>query len=531
MHQITHVSQGIETAIRKLGEGLAECNAAISELSQSFGGLAERLGDEALEQGFVELGLMSAASRALIDRQVYESRILARLVAIEKSACAPLQNLRNDIRMTEMLVTNARVVAAGIIDAEEDMSVFSEDLTELSRHMKTGIESLGSTAKFLSVQLSAAVDGQTAFLRGEGGNLEANLAKLERHLSSLDLARNVASQAAAKVGTGLAELRKSISELIPLMQIGDATRQRLEHVQMARELASQGADSGDPISNFAEALLQDASDAFEQDVKLARQRLGAITDEVARLLVQIGDHGRALNESSIAAIHSAIHATIALLSQCGQSHERSRTLRNEVRDAVAQVERRLEELSEFGFKAHIVSLNATVRCARLGSGGAALNVVAEQLRGMFADMDRSANAVLEAYGDAGKVVLEMEEGGHSEAESDFADQSHRCSNALEPFKEAGLLADHVQAHLAARSKHVEACMESMSHAIASLESLRDEFRSKPIVDTGRKLQSALSDAGRSDLIAFRGKLTMQSERALFDAHFPDLDTPDGALAA
>jgi hypothetical protein len=188
------------------------------------------------------------------------------------------------------------------------------------------------------------------------------------------------------------------------MQIGDTTRQRIEHVEFALTLIAQlhgrqvraaiDLDLGAvapadkdrllaAITALSLAQLTDTADELDGQVGAIAASLGEIAGdarEIASLGQQTTASGGYRPGSFLSDLEADVQHARSLLEDLRSTQTASDTVMTGVLDTTKALVRNISAIQSLESDIRLMGLNTTLRSSRLGSEGRALTVIAQELR-------------------------------------------------------------------------------------------------------------------------------------------------------
>lgn len=397
----------IESTFLTVGARLAEGAGLLNRVTKVFEALPAELQSPELLEASTRLAEVGNQARAIATMFATEQADLARLVTVVAAAEHPIAELRRTVKMMGIVAINARVVAASVVGDGDDFDVFTTDIAKLSETATSTIQAFTTAYRRLTDEV-----GHAARQRGQLENAHADtLSELAAGMDSAlaDLARQRAISVDGTVETGRVsrQIVGRIAGAVMALQVGDATRQRIEHVESGIaslcDLLEGGALSEDqkPLARAAFGTLQvkqlsAAADAFEGDVAEAGAALRDLAADAGAIMSQSratygkGDGG----DSSLAMLSQAVRHAAVVLRDCEAERGKLEQVATAVLGTVGVLLSHVEAVQEIEANMRLVSLNAAVKCAQLGPRGAALNVIASQLRELTGETVAAAEAAM-----------------------------------------------------------------------------------------------------------------------------------------
>ena len=334
---------------------------------------------------------------------------LASVAETEKSLGGFIVDMLETLRYLRTFATTAKITGAGI----PDFAGFAEEIIERIQFGAVQVNALSSkiTALDGTIRIASAGGGETLerfqkSVPGIAANLSRNaadLTKQRRHLSDL----------AEKVGKLARAVQMKVGTTLSAMQIGDITRQRIEHCQAAFTMlddylaAPEGKElDRDARSKLAHVVrrlvfdqLSEIATDFDRDCTTVVKTILGFNADINGLL----DLHREMEPSSGGGAEHAmrvLEADVAAARAVVRDIEVIADKANELgRATVVTVHELLEGVETIKLvrtDIQYMALNTNLRCSRLGEEGRAINVVTAELRAFSGTLDDTAQKILTA---------------------------------------------------------------------------------------------------------------------------------------
>jgi hypothetical protein len=407
----------------------ADFIAAGDELGRAISwldGIREQMSrmQQALAGGNVEaaIGTLGAVADAIGIQSAQVEREAARVAALDaglREVGTCIAALLETNRGLAALSVNSAIVSSGIAEESGDILNFSAEIRALLRASEQTVQGYAQSYREALRQLGRAAAAHAAFRRQQGHHVQEVAERIRRGLAEVAERRRQAGNAAGALQQRAESISSAISVTVAALQVGDATRQRIEHVIAGLDALGAGLEGA--ILPWSEGLPRTARDALAAhgvalQAALLRGAGEAFGTEVARssaALARLGADARALVASGaelfgrtdategsfLAELERDLRLAATLLAEAG-------TRRDEVDQAMATVDSMMAALRD-GLTAvraaatdlRLVGLNAAFRCARVGPRGIALAAIARELRAQawrMADGVEQLSAAVEA---------------------------------------------------------------------------------------------------------------------------------------
>ncbi len=497
-------------ALRELRDRLAPCFAPVdseflaagAQLGDAIGwlaGIRDGLGDLSAALDRPEV----STAAATLDAAAGEIAALATRLEAEAAAMAaleaPLERIGGCLtallevnRGLAQLSVNSAIVSSSIADEGGDTLNFAVEIRSLLKAAGQVMHGYGEAQAAARRELAGATAAHAAFRRQQGPLLRDVAARIRRGIGEVASRQQAVRRAAGTVQERADRVASATGVTVAALQVGDATRQRIEHVVDGLDALAAGLDGAErpwsaglaPDDRHAlarqgmalqAALLQGAGAVFGAEVARISTALGQLGGE-ARGMVQDGaalfghaGAAQAGRTSFLSALERDLETASGLLAEAGAR-------RREVDLAMAAIEAMLATLHD-GLAAvsgaavdlRLVGLNAAFRCARLGPRGVALAAIARELRAQAWQMAEGVEAL------SGAVKEAVAAGAAIRAADGAADALVATTGAMQgslaTLREAGGVMDAAIGRLGEDGRRAADALSAMSAGIAAVAQL------------------------------------------------------------
>lgn len=506
-------SAAIGRVFDTVGEHLAACNNGIAQVVVHAAQIGEEMRNKDLKSSMAEITPILDHCQGLLSDFEREGTFLDDLEQAIIATQVPLCDLTRTIRMIQMVSVNARVVTAGI-DTSEDLSVFTNDLGELIAQMSRVTQVFGNLIEKLATKVHADREQHCRFMEDQGRQLRLTVSRLPADLEQISHLGAEADRIQQSVARDAAAMQQSVARAVPLLQVGDATRQRLEHVTQIPERIDPSV-RGSVVEAYLRGDLLDAAIVqLEADTSHMREELADIARSTAMIVQHLAGNPYEGQTNDVARLKRVIKETVDLLADCGASRAHSACLRDESRASLDELSACLSDLDDIALAAAWVSLNAAISCVRLGDDGIALALIAEQVRELNRDITRHTRRIVSLISD-GKAKFDHSSQTRSDGALSFAEFREHFSSTLTQLEEANGEAETLRGRLFETATEVEGRMDAVQLQTAEIYPIIGELLKQATPE-----RCALDEDSLPPPECFqsaRALLTMQAERDVFDA--------------
>ncbi len=405
-----------------------------------------------------------------------------------------IQRLRETVGAIGILAVNSHITAAGITSSTENLTGFTSDITKLVKAAEVAVEDYRREHTAVADLLHGAASRQTAFERQYGQMLRAVAARIDASLLDISVRRSRTAAAAAGIGERSRRISADIGTVVMALQVGDMTRQRLEHVSHALAVLGRGLEEGgsepwqegldsgqrsalaDIVCRMQSAQLVAAGTDFSSELDRIMGSLASLGDD-ARALVAVGTETYGEGEGSfLAGLERNLAEAAGLLAK-------SKEARLEVDAALAKISGRLRALlqqvssvRDIEVDMRLVGLNATFKCSRLGAEGRTLSTIAQELRSYANQTVECANGLMSSLNQALAAAETLDRDHGAEGAGRIETLERLMAAALGVMRSTGDRMDHALGLLQQQGARVGGTLAGMACSMPAATALNAALR-------------------------------------------------------
>ncbi|MFN3274303.1 MAG: hypothetical protein ACK41U_06485 [Paracoccus sp. (in: a-proteobacteria)] len=530
----------IETAFVSVGGRLTEGATLLNRLIALFDALAGALQGAEVDEATTHLEAVAHRASLLSERFGQERDDLRRLSEAVSAASLPISDLQRAVKMMSIVSINARVTAAGIAQDSDDFGVFTTDVAAISESATRTLKEFVQDYRQLVTEVAAAVSQRSRFEMAHAHTLSDLAARLTATLRALERQRIQAVEGSAETSRLSRQIVGQIGNAVMALQVGDATRQRLEHVETGLEhlaailsgqpafdihLAAQDhADALTAIATLERHQLAATASDFEVEMSEARRAMSALAADAETIMSRgRGQYGSERGEASaVASLSDQLRAAVAMLRTFEAERAKIEAVAATVQQTVAVLLRHVDAVQDIESDMRMVSLNAALRCAQFGPRGASLNVIAGQLRELTGETVTAAGSAVEWLERSSRLAQSFGATSSHDGISESRQLEEGASLALALLSGLDQRLAAALSSLDADGAEVIGLLRMAAHGLDSLNSF-----SEAVGSSGLRLADMASDDlpdhPSEDLAAIlsglRRQCTMGAERSVHDRLF------------
>ena len=438
------LASGLDARFVEAGGALAQAYQIVETLVKSLEGVTSALDREAADAAVQD---MRAIAERLTNLPAMQARRQAALVTIGGSGealRAPMAQFHRTLRFLRICGLNIKVAAAGAAEfsgfadtmfdkidvAEEQMSSFGHEIDGLA----SGISEALEAEKLLAVECTRVIPEVPL-------RLDRDALALQEHQLRL-------GELAARIAGVARDIRTKLATALGALQIGDITRQRLEHVVSG--LATLETAIGDVeltpedrklVEDHTLALLAaqaaDTVEDFRSQARILAQSLRAIGPKTAELLALKDDDaagGEAEDDNVLHVLERSIGEVRSVTGRLQEADALSDRLGTATSETAESLGRRIAAVQRVKNDVQQMAWNTDLRCRRMGSEGRGLAMIATEIRNFSNHLEMLTNGISSTFQQLVDAAAEMRAQAE---ESGKVDAGRALTASLDCVREGG----------------------------------------------------------------------------------------------
>ncbi|WP_143102720.1 hypothetical protein [Rhizobium sp. NFR07] len=377
-------------------------NKLIVSLNQLTGSLDEETANATMAELQQTVGKLAELSKLETARQAGFGEISTS----QRNLRPHVENMQETMRYLRTFAVTAKITGAGI----EDFAGFAEEILERIHTGTRQVNEFGDKLQHLGAGLGSVMARGEKIIASYETAIPAIVSDLSRGGADIGGQRKVLVERAERVRKIASGIQGKLASTLSAMQIGDITRQRIEHCQASLTLldgylAAEAADLNEAdrdnlssiVTNLVAAQLGQSIDDFDRDtakivatVASFRSDLAQIDDLRSMMTEESesdGDNAMRRLEANVGTAREAVRDIEAVATEAGELSRSTGTTVRELIDGVGLLQLVRTDI-------HYMALNTNLRCGKIGEQGKALNVVTAELRNFAGALDETAEKVL-----------------------------------------------------------------------------------------------------------------------------------------
>jgi hypothetical protein len=382
-----------------IGHSLEQAVGILAALTASFQTLRGELRATELVQSGQDLVYVADTVATLAATARTDVATLRQVTGVAETIEQRIDRMRVVLHEVDILAMNARLVAATMGEGGSGFLPFAAEIRRSAGEARGGLDRLAQELSGAKRNLQVAGQAAGAFVAQYADAMQVIVGRLTASVVSIEVHGAMSSDAASVVGTRSDQIRGQVAAAIMSLQLGDITRQRVEHMQSACQVLSRDAIPSALGYRLVAAQLLDTAEELERGV-------ACIVEGLHALVVDAGDIAHMGNQ----AYGASDRGQGSFLDELEADRHQAQVMFGHLRAAHAAVNPRISAVlqSAHGLVGHvatirsveadihIMGINTSLKCDRLGVVGRPLSVISQAVRACGRQTAQHAAAVLEA---------------------------------------------------------------------------------------------------------------------------------------
>ncbi len=540
------IARAIEGRFVQMGNVLSAAVDGIGDLIASLDRLASALDQTMVDATSQDLESAASALRVLPEGLDQRRLALENLGGLSLDLAGHIDEMRSNLAYLRVVAIYIKIAAGGLDGDDAGFALFAQEIADSVAGGTAHLAAFDGDLRSLDSDLNKALAHERGLRTRCSDLVPTTPDAIQANALALAEQRARIASAAQEVAELARAVRKKVGGVLSALQIGDITRQRIEHVQYGLEMldrlpADLTEDQRARISGVAHDLLvaQLAAtvDDFHRDVALIDHNLaGLLADAHEILKLQERAHGRAQREDGdfLRRLETHIDEAIGLVTEVSAADQSALEVGHSVAAAARRLSVRIDGIQRMQADVHQMALNTTLRCGKIGEAGKPLSVIAVELRSHAARLETSATLTLASLGSLTRGACDLT-GPEDGASTDTGGQPAAAAlgAAIGRVRQAGASGD-----MSGLAQQGAAVVEALGRATtrmdgegdlgSNLDAAAEAFLD--LVPDGSRDTADISDALAAYLDELAKQYSMSQERDVHRAVVAGLNIPAMELA-
>ncbi|SIR32369.1 Methyl-accepting chemotaxis protein [Rhizobium sp. RU20A] len=405
--RLTTAHSRIETVFLEGGETLV----SVMELVQGMIGTLDRISKTLDKDDGPDT--ISGMNRAISDLGSLPSAASARqqsfidIAAACGGAIVHVGDMRETFRYLKVFATTVKITGAGLAEFAE----FAEEIRSRIMSGAEEIDRFSTELDHMRKELESARNLSGGIIAEFGTTVPALAANLSKNAVRMKAEYDAMARLAREVKTVAGDVQAKIAQTLSALQIGDITRQRIEHMQTSFDLldrfldeeegraltAGERANLSAAVTHLVDAQIEQTLADFREKCARISATISSFSADAARILALRADLSASRSGEdggTLAQMERDLAAALDLTQRVDERSSESTRLAQSVAGSVRALIASIETIRSIKIDIHYMALNSNLRCSRLGDEGRSVNVVSAELRTFAGRLEEPADAVV-----------------------------------------------------------------------------------------------------------------------------------------
>lgn len=423
------LASGLDARFVEAGQALAQAYQIVETLVKSLEGVTGSLDREAAEAAVQDMRAIADRLTRLPAMQSRRREALVTIGGAGEALRTPMAQFHRTLRFLRICGLNIKVAAAGA----EEFSGFADTMFEKIDVAEEQMSSFGQEIDGLSSGIAEALEAEKLLAAECTRVIPEVPQRLDRDALALQEHQHALGELAARIAQVAREIRAKLATALGALQIGDITRQRLEHVVSGlttmdaalREAEGMSAEDIALAEEHVLALLAaqaaDAVEDFRAQARVLAHNLRAIGPEATALLA-LKDDGGAQGEGGddhvLHVLERSIDEVRSVTGRLQQADALSDRLGTATTSTAESLGRRIAAVQRVKNDVQQMAWNTDLRCRRMGSEGQGLAKIATEIRNFSNHLEMLTNGISETFRRLVDAAAEMRAQSEGEGKVD-----------------------------------------------------------------------------------------------------------------
>lgn len=391
---LASLAAGLDRRFVRGGVFLGKAIAAITTLLADLDAANHALDVDAAAGALAHLHHAADRIAALPQTLRAGDAALQDLAALVRRVDSQVADIHRQLHTFGIYGMNIKIAGAG-----GDFRIFVDDMAARLRTGGEEVEQFSALLRSVAqaiVPVRRANEAVMAALAGLSGDIDARIracgSLIEAHLGEV-------AATGQKLGLLVADTRTAAGNVLSAIQVADSTRQRIEHIVAAIDIAGNG-DMVPPgalahVAALVRALIDRACCDHAAQARSLASALATLTASGNDLTRLIGLHGSGKegHGHGLRQLEDGIAAVGQMTARLSDTARRAAVMAECIADSIAGLEARLESVEQIVRDVKEIAINTRLLCLRQGQVGAAVAVIAVEVAAQAARLKETAEQI------------------------------------------------------------------------------------------------------------------------------------------
>ena len=420
--------RAVEGRFLEAGDVLSRAVEGIGALIASLDRMRDNLNAETVTATSAELAEAAETLKSLPDSLDLRRGRVGELVKVGDGLAGCIEEMRQHLAYLRVFAINIKITSGGIVAAGPEFAIFAQEIYDCIELGRTQLDAFNGDLMNLDQTLRGALAHEHDLARNCVALLPAVPDALTASASAIAAHHAKISGVAVSVAALARDIQKKVSGGLAALQIGDITRQRIEHVQAglaflgdSAEIAALPTEPRERAHAFTHRLLAAQLAAMAEDFHRDVSRIGlnvigmaADASEILRLRDLAFGQGEGAENSFLRGLENNVGQALGLVDHMTAGEQAAEDVSRSAALAARELTDRIAGIQNIRADVQMMALNTTLKCSRIGETGKPLAVIAVELRQHAIHLEKSAAHTLTSLDGLSSAADTLGRGGDGE---------------------------------------------------------------------------------------------------------------------
>jgi hypothetical protein len=420
--------QVVEARFLEAGDVLSRAVDGVGALIAGLDAIRTNLDAETVTATTGELAQAAATLKSLPDSLDARRQRVGELVKFSDGLAGRIAEMRQHLAYLRVFAINIKITSGGIAAAGPEFAIFAQEIYDCIEMGGAQLDALNNDLTGLDQTLRGALAHEQNLARNCANLLPAVPDALTASATAIAGHHGRIASVAVSVAVLARDVQKKVGGGLAALQIGDITRQRIEHVHAglgflngADEIATLAPEPRQRAQAFVHRLLGAQLAAMAEDFHREVARIGhnvvgmaADATELLRLRdLASGQTGQS-ETNFLRDLEGNVGQALDLVGDMTAGERAAETVSRSAAVSARELTERIAGIQNIRADVQMMALNTTLKCSRIGETGKPLGVIAVELRQHAIHLEKSAaqtTSSLEGLFDAAEALGQGETQG------------------------------------------------------------------------------------------------------------------------
>ncbi|WP_165188988.1 hypothetical protein [Caulobacter soli] len=396
--------QVVETRFLEAGDVLSRAVDGVGSLIAALDAIRANLDAETVAATTGELVQAAETLKSLPDSLDARRDRVGELVKFSDGLGGRIGEMRQHLAYLRVFAINIKITSGGIAAAGPEFAIFAQEIYDCIEMGGAQLDALNNDLMGLDHTLRGALAHEQTLAKNCATLLPAVPDALTASAAAIaDHHARIAS-VAVTVAALARDVQKKVGGGLAALQVGDSTRQRIEHVQAgltfldeAGEIAALPAEPRERAHAFVHRLLGAQLVAMGEDfhrevARINDSVIGMAADatELLRLRDLASGQGDGTEANFLRNLEGNVGQALGLVGDMTAGERAAEEVSRSAAVSARELTERIAGIQNIRADVQMMALNTTLKCARIGETGKPLGVIAVELRAHAIHLEKSA---------------------------------------------------------------------------------------------------------------------------------------------